>query len=230
LAIRRSSSAALDSIINALSPVPHIVTLHVGENAKQTPLTEDRRRVIVGIGRVLKIEPHVEYSYESKAPRDALRSILWERNVHHSIRLELRDGFLLPYHEILELAANDKSIDPAEFVLHAANESWSAFSMGGEHVTHDQAITVLISCVSLLEKIERVVPGDWKLARNWVDGQLNRIWKLRGAFPGMGSALSALGDRILVRRSLTRHGESSPKSKTSFRFTSRCCLASARNC
>jgi integrase len=25
-------------------------------------------------------------------------------------------------------------------------------------------------------------------------------------------------DRILVRRSLTRHGESSPKSKTSFRY------------
>lgn len=65
--------------------------------------------------------------------------------------------------------------------------------MGAEHVSHDQAVTVLISCARLLERLEGVVPGNLSVARQWVDSQLNRIWRLRGAFPGLGSALSALG-------------------------------------
>ena len=65
--------------------------------------------------------------------------------------------------------------------------------MGTEHVTHDQAITVLLACASLLERLEKVVPGNWSAARGWVDTQLNRIWHLRGAFPGLGSALTAFG-------------------------------------
>ena len=37
------------------------------------------------------------------------------------------------------------------------------------------------------------MPGDWSKARSWIDAELNRLWRLRGAFPGLGSALTALG-------------------------------------
>jgi hypothetical protein len=122
-----------------------------------------------------------------------MRCVLWERNLHHSIRPEIKDGFLLPYHDLIDLAAKDPSIDLSSLVLHAPEEHWDAFSMGTEHVTHDQAITVLLACASLLERLEKVVPGNWSAARSWVDTQLNRIWRLRGAFPGLGSALTAFG-------------------------------------
>lgn len=65
--------------------------------------------------------------------------------------------------------------------------------MGTEHVTHDQAITVLLACASLLERLGQAVPGNCTAARGWIDNQLNRIWHLRGAFPGLGSALTAFG-------------------------------------
>ena len=51
----------------------------------------------------------------------------------------------------------------------------------------------LLACASLLERLEKVAPGNWSAARGWVDTQLNRIWRLRGAFPGLGSALTAFG-------------------------------------
>lgn len=122
-----------------------------------------------------------------------MRCVLWERNLHHSSRPTIQDGFLLPYHELLELAAKNQSIDLASLVLHSPDEHWDAFSMGTEHVTHDQAITVLLRCASLLERLEKLVPGDWQSVRAWIDSQLNRLWRLRGAFPGLGSALTAFG-------------------------------------
>ena len=186
---RRNQLAMLDTFFGALTPEESLVFFY----AKRTPLTDDGRRVIVGIGRILKVDPSVEYIYEKGAPSDAMRCVLWERNLHHSIRPEIKDGFLLPYHELIDLAAKDPSIDLSSLVLHAPEEHWDAFSMGTEHVTHDQAITVLLTCASLLERLEKVVPGNWSAARGWVDIQLNRIWRLRGAFPGLGSALTAFG-------------------------------------
>ena len=179
----------LDTFFSAVQPEELLVFFY----AKRTPLTDDNRRVIIGIGRVLKVDPAVEYAYSDDAPSDGLRCVLWERNVHHSIRNEMADGFLLPYHDLLELAENDPSIDVSSFVLHAPDEYREAFSMGTEHVTHDQAITVLLSCAALMEKWEKLAPGDWRGVRKWIDGQLNRLWRLRGAYPGLGSALTALG-------------------------------------
>jgi hypothetical protein len=103
-------------------------------SSTRTPLTDDGRRVIVGIGRVLKVDPSVEYIYEKGASPDAMRCVLWERNLHHSIRPEIKDGFLLPYHDLIDLAAKDPSIDLSSLVLHAPEDHWDAFSMGTEHV------------------------------------------------------------------------------------------------
>jgi hypothetical protein len=186
---RRNQLSMLDTFFGAITPEESLVFFY----SKRTPLTEDGKRVIVGIGRVLKVDPPVEYVYEKDAPSDAMRCVLWEGTLHHSIRPAIEDGFLLPYHDLLELAGKDPSIDLASLVLHAPDEHWDAFSMGTEHVSHDQAITVLLTCASLLEKVEKLVPGNWHVARAWVDAQLNRLWRLRGAFPGLGSVLTAFG-------------------------------------
>lgn len=186
---RRNQLAMLDTFFGAIEPEESLVFFY----AKRTPLTDDPRRVIVGIGRVLKVADPVEYSYEPGTPESALRCVLWERTLHHSIRPEIGDGFLLPYHQLLELAAADPEFDPSPYVLHAPEEHWSAFSMGAEHVSHDQAISALLSASAVLTRYAEVLPGDWEGARRWVDEQLNRLWRFRGAFPGLGSSLSALG-------------------------------------
>jgi hypothetical protein len=186
---RRNQLTMLDTFFSAVEPETSLVFFY----AKRTPLADDGGRVIVGIGRVLNVDPPVEYLYEKGAPEDAMRCVLWERNVHHSIRPGCADGFLLPYHELLALAEHDAGIDLPQLVLRAPETCRDAFSMGAEHVSHDQAITVLIACASLLERLEKLVKADLGNARAVIDRELNRLWRLRGACPGLGSALTAFG-------------------------------------
>ncbi|MDP1627646.1 MULTISPECIES: ATP-dependent RecD-like DNA helicase [Pseudomonadota] len=185
---RRNQLVMLDTFFGAIEPTTSLVFFY----AKKTPLTEDPRRVIVGIGRVIGVSGATEYAYENAA-EDALRSMMWERNVSHSIKPEIGDGFLLPYGELLELSKNDADFDLQQFVLHAPDENFAAFSMGSEHVSHDQAVSVLLSAVAVVGRYEALLPGDWSAARSWIDTELNRLWRLRGAYPGLGSALSAMG-------------------------------------
>lgn len=158
--------------------------------AKETPLSEDNRRVIIGVGRVLHVpdEP-VEYSYSRKG---RVRCVIWDRPIQHSIHPDYKDGFILPYHEILARAEKDRSLDPSEFVAFAPDR-YPEFSYGTEHVTNDGAIEALLTCRSVLEKMKKVIPGKWEVQLEWIDDQLSKIWKLRGAFPGLGSVLRAFG-------------------------------------
>lgn len=185
---RRNQLVMLDTFFGAVEPKESLVFFY----AKKTPLTEDPRRVIVGIGRVMRVGGATEYSYENAA-KNALRSMMWERNVGHSIKPEIGDGFLLPYVELLELTKNNADFDLQPFVLHAPEESFDAFSMGAEHVSHDQAVAVLLSAAAVIGRYEALLSGDWSAARRWIDAELNRLWRLRGAYPGLGSALSAMG-------------------------------------
>lgn len=185
---RSNQLVMLDTFFGAIEPKASLVFFY----AKRTPLTEDPRRVIVGIGRVTGVGEATEYAYHDR-PANALRSMVWERNLKHSIAPEIGDGFLLPYRELLALADADPALDLSPLVLHAPEERWDAFSMGSEHVSHDIAVAALLSAAAVVGRYEMLLPGDWGMARRWIDGELNRLWRLRGAFPGLGSALSALG-------------------------------------
>ena len=73
------------------------------------------RRILVGVGRVNSIGPLTEYNYAGPV-EGKLRSMIWERMVGHSIRPDLSDGFLMPYHEALEKSQAGDDFDPAEVV------------------------------------------------------------------------------------------------------------------
>lgn len=60
-------------------------------------------------------------------------------------------------------------------------------------MTHNGAVASLVACAAALHRIRGRIEGPWDAALRWVDAQLNRLWQARGAFPGLGSALSAFG-------------------------------------
>lgn len=134
------------------------------------------------------VDDHIEYLYST--PHPPHRSVLWERNVTHSIRPDFKGGFLFPYQELQELAIA-RGLDPEQFLAFAPGEAFWSFSFASEHVSHDHAIAAVLSCVRALERIETVLPGRWQQARAWLDRQLNRLWRMRGPYPGFGSALTA---------------------------------------
>ena len=183
---RENQLALLDTFFGALRPEESLCFFY----AKRTPLSEQSRRVIVGVGRVLSVGEPTEYAYKVKNP--PLRCVLWERNVGHSIRPGFADGFLFPYQEALALAEREGA-DPEEFVAFAPDEHFDAYSYGSELLTHDGAVASLVTCAATLHRIRERIEGPWDQALAWIDTQLNRLWKARGAFPGLGSALSAFG-------------------------------------
>ena len=186
---RSNQLVMLDTFFGAIHPDESLCFFY----AKDTPLSSSAQRVIVGVGLVRGVDGHVEYEYATKNPPH--RSVLWERNVAHSIRPGFKEGFLFPYRELFDLAL-EKGLDPEQFLAFAPDEAFWSFSYGSEHVSHDDAIASVLSCLRTLERIKDVLSGPWAQAAAWLDLQLNRLWRMRGPFPGFGSALTAfLGNR-----------------------------------
>jgi len=175
-----------DTFFSAIQPQKSLVFFY----AKRIPLVEDTRRVLIGVGRVTQIDDWVEYNYEGEGE---LKSVLWERAIHHSIRNEFENGFILPYHKLIKYLIDHPKNDPNDFVAFVPDDQFWSFSYGSEHVTNDGAISSLLSCAKTIRNLQNVIPGNWDHVLNWLDGCLNELWRMRGPCPGLGSALTAFG-------------------------------------
>jgi hypothetical protein len=181
----------LDTFFSAAKPNESLVFFY----AKRTPLAEDARRVIVGIGRVKSVSDPVEYRYTGgKRPGGKMSGFLWERNIEHSIRSRKSDGFLLPYQKLLEAVEKDESIDLMECTAFAPDEYFASYSYGTEHLAHDGAIASLLVVEKAIKQMRQYLSEEpWDEWISWIDAELNRLWEVRGAFPGLGAALNAFG-------------------------------------
>jgi hypothetical protein len=185
----RNHRALLECFWNHVQPEQSLVFFY----AKQIPLVEDSgRRILIGAGRVLKIGGMTEYDYEGLT-KEKIRSLLWERMVTHSIRPDFKDGFLLPYQQALVESDEGRKFDPAEVVAFAPEDRFEEFSYATEHVSSDSAISALLNCRAALLRASQLFSFDSRRQEHWIDQQLGRLWKKRGAFPGLGAILTATG-------------------------------------
>ena len=115
--------------------------------AKESPLSNDPRRILIGVGRTLDVGQVIPYIQNA----GGFGSVLWERVIRHSIRPSMEDGFLLPYHELLKMSAED-GVDPEEFAVFVPEESGLEFSYASEHVSHDTALSLLLALDRAVEK------------------------------------------------------------------------------
>lgn len=163
--------------------------------AKQVPFVEDTGggRILIGVGHVQHVGTLQEYAYTTKDLKGKLRSMLWERMIHHSIRPDFKDGFLLPYHAAIAKVAEDPEFDPAEIAAFSPADRLLEFSHASQLVSHDGAIASLLACAESLRKATGVLPGPWDQCLQWIDARLGELWTARGPCPGLGAALSAFG-------------------------------------
>lgn len=176
----------VDTFFSAVQPRRSLCFFY----AKRTPLSEDRRRVIVGVGRATGLGSAVEYEYSGPGE---LKSVLWERTVQHSIRPSFSDGVVFPYHEVLSYLEAHPEEDASPYIAFAPDEFFESFSYGTEHVTNDGAIASLLVCVQALRKMASIVAGPWDHVLEWLDQRLSEMWRMRGPCPGLGAALTAFG-------------------------------------
>ena len=159
--------------------------------AKQVPFTEDSRRVVIGIGHIQKVYEAKQYDMTETGK---MTSYAWENMVQHSIRKNMKDGFLLPYYDLMKYAAEHPTFDINRGTVFASEDYFEEFSYAAEQLSYDAIIDVILQCINAAELYKSLkIDGDWNHVLDWLNDQLSFVWKDRGPFPGLGSALTAFG-------------------------------------
>lgn len=188
-----SQKGIFDYFFSGISPHNSLIFPYY----KQVPFIDDNRRVIAGIGNIVS---NVEIQeYESDGSSDE-KNYIWETNAAHSIRVDGKDGFLMPYLEISEYAKKHPDFDVASVTLFEPVGFRLEFSYAAEWVSYDAAIDVLNQAKTVLKNIAKLelkeANHEWvNVQLEYIDNQIKSVWNQRGIFPGLGSILSAFGVR-----------------------------------
>ncbi len=177
--------------------------------AKQVPFIEDNRRIVIGLGHVKNLTPSCEY--ESSDPQ-GMKSYLWETVISHSIRDDFKDGFLMPYRELMEYADGNENFDISTATVFASDDFFEEFSYASEHLSYDAVIDVILQSIKALGVVKECgIQGNWDSCIVWLNDALSSVWEDRGAFPGLGAMLVAFGvpSGVLVARELKNKAENS---------------------
>ncbi len=193
---RARQEALLKTFFDSLSPTQSLIFFYTKEGQ---PISDSITRLVVGIGLLTKIGAMLEYDREgTKATYP-----IWDRVVHHSIRPNGADGFLLPYHAYLAPTGDYKEDARRlallrEIAVVPEPGHIRTFSYFSEHASADVALSTLVQCLDSVRRIRQhgIADGDWDLREVWLNEQIARTWIDRGAFPGLGSVLEALGMRL----------------------------------
>ena len=194
----RSRQEAILKLFSArLQPEHSLVFFYCKEGQ---PLGDTISRLVVGVGRITSVAPPKPYDVNDKKRPSHL---MWDLLIHHSIRPDGHDGFLLPYHDYIETTGNPEedarrldllreiavSVDPAHV---------RQFSYVAEHAPADIALSTLVRCLKSVRRIREhgIAKGPWERREEWLNEQIASAWSDRGAFPGLGSTLEAFGMRL----------------------------------
>jgi AAA domain/UvrD-like helicase C-terminal domain len=193
---RQRQEALLKIFFSGLSPGKSLVFFYTKDGQ---PISDSINRLVVGVGRLTKVGPLSPHDSEgSKASYP-----MWDRLIEHSIRPDGDEGFLLPYHAYLA-PTGDPDEDARrlqqlrEIAVLPESAHMRTFAYFSEHATPDVALSTLIRCLDSVRRIRQhgVAEGPWDLREEWLNEQIAQTWTDRGAFPGLGSALEALGMRM----------------------------------
>ncbi len=121
--------------------------------AKQVPFIEDAKRIVTGIGFVTSITEPPEYNHTDAGN---LRSVLWETMIGHSIRDDRKNGFLLPYAEMMKYAEENPDFDISSIAVFADDDYFDEFSYATEQLSYDAVINVLLKTIKSLKDNKRM--------------------------------------------------------------------------
>ena len=169
------------------------------------PVDEDSRRIIIGLGEVSSVNPILEFDSAINKPYP-----FWELMMTHTIRTNLSKskGFLLPYHEYLELdeavirdkagISKNQAIHDIKLTLDKLGNSdkiLNELSYGCEYVSDHSMLIILNAASQCIENVKkhRLVGGDWDRQLRWIDEKVAQVKSLIGPFPSFAEGLRALG-------------------------------------
>lgn len=174
----------LDSFFQCLQKQQSLIFFY----CKHTPLSEPNERIIVGVAKVRSDISNI-LNYGFPVGYSDHKSYPWDRCIEHSLTPHNTEGFLIPYHELIDYS-DQHEINLNEFRVVAPN--FEQFSFASELVEHDTAIDSLLNIAEVLQKSKHILDKSFSKELEWIDDEISKIWDMRGAFPGMGAVLSAM--------------------------------------
>ncbi|MDE0433777.1 MAG: AAA family ATPase [Bryobacterales bacterium] len=194
---RARQEAILDLFSSRLMPERSLVFFYCKEGQ---PLGDTISRLVIGVGRITSLAPPKEFDVLDKTKPTYL---MWDLLFRHSIRPDGHEGFLLPYHEYTkptgDPAEDARRLDLLREIAVAADAThMRVFSYAAELAPADIALSTLVRCLEAVRKIREhgIAEGPWERREEWLNEQIAQVWQDRGAFPGLGPALEALGMRL----------------------------------
>ena len=156
---------------------------------KHSPLQDaSTQRLLVGAAVITDVQAPSMWNQSGEQPFD---SSMWETIVRHSLRPAQDNGILLPYQELVGLL--DAGADVSAALAWAPADVDVQFSYVTEHVSDDTAIAALANLRSAADGARQLGLTIEETSLNWLDGQIERLWRLRGPAPGLASVLGYLG-------------------------------------
>jgi len=147
---------------------------------------DDRKYVIVGIGRVKKVHDFMEY--ERATPEERKRyagAFVWQIPVTSNYPEE---GFRIPYHKYKN---QPEVLDKIAFYP----ENSRNFKYAMRHISDDDALELVeraLEIVDILEYELEDTTEDWSARRKWLHELVAELWKSRGEYPGLPQVLNYL--------------------------------------
>ncbi len=192
---RARQEALLELMFGRLTEEKSLVFFYTKEGH---PVSDHLPRLVIGLGRVAKIGKLRRYESTGKTTYP-----LWDRIIRHSIRPNGNDGFLLPYHDYLQ-ATGDPKEDArrrdllSEIAVTVDQGHMREFSHAAELVPPGSTLSTLTRCLNAVRLVRKhgISKGPWEKREDWLNSQIASVWRDRGAFPGTGSTLEALGIRL----------------------------------
>lgn len=175
----------LDAFWRKLQPTSSLVFFYVNHG---NPVDQEVTRLLVGIGRIALIHDQVFFRHVEGIRAE--EQPVWTRCVTHDFP---KQGFRLPYQEYLR---KGHSLDRIKCPV--PDGAMASFSFVSDHVSDDVAVGVLERLLQSVQAVheENLVPGDWENQIAWLNDVLAEVWTSRGPFPGAGSVLEYLGNRL----------------------------------
>jgi exodeoxyribonuclease V alpha subunit len=153
---------------------------------KSNPFSEedDRNFVVVGISKVKKIGEVMYYENVSEANKKKYADgFIWQIPVTSNFPEE---GFAIPYHKYRD---NPEVLERITYIPEISDN----FKYGTRHISDDDALIYVERLTEIVDYLIVIDPTEnWTERRSWLVSLQNELWKKRGPYPGLNSALEAL--------------------------------------
>lgn len=187
--------AIVEHFFGQLAPEKSLVFFYTKEGQ---PISDRINRLVVGMGRISNVGRMQLYQSDKSETYP-----FWDRIIGHSIRPDGIDGFLLPYHDYLAPTGDHEEDDRRkqllmEIALTVESAHVGDYSYAAELAKPDVALSSLVKALNAVRLVREhgIAKGSWPQREEWLNAQIAQVWKQRGAFPGIGSSLEALGLRL----------------------------------